>query len=62
MTPVRQTDFPSSAQTRSSLGAELLGRKRGIFVLAADAIAKEHSVMNTLNTARSAICPMPPLE
>ena len=29
-------------------GAELLGRKRGIFVLAAYAIEDEHSAMNTL--------------
>jgi len=34
-------------------GAELLGRKRGIFVLAAYAIEDEHSVMNTLLRDRS---------
>jgi len=31
----------------SALIVGLLGRKRGIFVLAANAIAKEHSIMNT---------------
>ena len=52
MTPERQctsTDIPEfSAQTRSSSVAELLGRKRGIFVLAAYVIAEEDSAMNTL--------------
>ena len=52
MTPERQctsTDIPEfSAQTRSSSVAELLGRKRGIFVLAAYVIAEEDSAMDTL--------------
>ena len=52
MTPERQctsTDIPEfSAQTRSSSVEELLGRKRGIFVLAAYVIAEEDSAMDTL--------------
>ena len=41
-----KTDIPGSAQTRSALS--MLGRKRGIFVLVADAITNDNCATNTL--------------
>jgi hypothetical protein len=47
--PVRQVrTFIDFGPNTLILGANLLGRKRGIFVLAAFAIAAEDSAMNTL--------------
>jgi hypothetical protein len=42
-----------STRGKVVVGAGLLGRKRGIFVLVADEIAEEDTAMNTLTPSRS---------